>query len=40
MELIGEYETKDSIDRTVNWGASGTHEVKLQTAEELEEAGF
>jgi hypothetical protein len=32
--------TKDSIDRMVNTGASGADEVKLQTAEALEEAGF
>jgi hypothetical protein len=32
--------TKDSIDRMVNMGASGAHEVKFQAAEALEEAGF
>jgi hypothetical protein len=31
--------TKDSIDRMVNTGVSGAHEVKFQTAEALEKGG-
>jgi len=35
---IGEYMTEDSINRMVNKGVLGADDVKLQTAQKLEEA--